>query len=248
MLPDRRPTMRILLIEDDLDFALALARDLVPEGIRVDHAPLLAEGLALAERGEYRGVLLDLNLPDGNGLDVLRRLRALRHAVPVMIVSGVGAEDSVIGALEAGADDYVVKPISLSLLKARVHALLRRGGMSEGDAMRLGALVVDGRQRAAWAAGRALTLTTLEFDLLAHFAAHADETQSRGALAMAVWGRQLGEESSNFVDVAIGGLRRALGEGPDLPSIESVRGVGYMLRSPGKLEERAAQARFARGG
>ena len=224
---------RLLMVEDDRVFATHLHRRLAADGILVDVVTTVAEGVVRAIDGQYAGVLLDMDLPDGSGLALLRRLRAGNHAVPVMVVSGIAGEDTIVRVLEAGADDYVTKPVTLRLLRARIRALLRRGGSSQGDAVHVGGLVVDSRQRAAWADGRMLDLTTLEFDLLARLAANAGTVLAREDLLTAVWGRQH-DASSNVVDVAVSRLRRKLhGEGETghaIPGIESVRGVGYALR------------------
>lgn len=230
--------MRLLMVEDDALFANHVRRRLADDGIMVDHAPTLHDGLARACSGDYAGILLDIELPDGSGLTVLRELRAANHAVPVMIVSGVTNEETVIRVLEAGADDYVLKPVTLRMLRARIRALLRRGGSAHGDSARAGSLVVDHRQRAAWANGRMLDLTVLEFNLLSHLVTHCDEVQSRADLLERVWGKQ-SDAASNVVDVTVGRIRKELGAGEGLPEIESIRGIGYVLRTPEQLAARA---------
>lgn len=235
--------MRLLHVEDDLSLASLLRRRLAADGITIDHAPNVAAARGLLAHGDYAGVVLDLEMPDGSGLDVLRMLRAAHHAVPVLILSGAGNEATIIRLLEAGADDYLVKPVSLDLLRARIRAMVRRGGARHGDVLRLGALVVDLSQREAWSAGRPLGLTTLEFNLVAYLAARPNEVHARATLLTAVWGQQAeaAAGASNVVDVTIGRVRRRLGAAPDLPTIEAVRGAGYVLRTPDatEREERA---------
>jgi DNA-binding response OmpR family regulator len=233
--------MRLLMVEDDQVFAAHVRRRLADDGIAVDHATTVGEGLARARSGAYAGVLLDIDLPDGSGLAVLRQLRAGNHAIPVMIVSGNASEETIVHLLEAGADDYVTKPVTLRLLRARIRALLRRGGAVQGDSTRVGALVVDHRQRAAWVSGRMLDLTVLEFDLLACLAQHAGVPQTRADLLEAVW-KVRDASQSNVVDVTVGRLRRKLHAeavvGEAMPEIEAVRGIGYVLRTPEQLRSR----------
>jgi DNA-binding response OmpR family regulator len=226
--------MRLLHVEDDLALASLLRRRLAPDGITVDHAPNVAAARELLAHGDYTAVVLDLEMPDGSGLDVLRLLRASHHAVPVLVLSGAGSETTIIRLLEAGADDYLVKPVSLDLLRARIRAMVRRGGARHGDVLRVGALVVDLAQREAWVAGRPLGLSTLEFNLLAYLAARPNEVHARATLLTAVWGQQTeaAAGASNVVDVTIGRLRRRLGAAPDVPTIGAVRGAGYVLRTP----------------
>ena len=244
--------MRLLHVEDDLTFATQLRRRMAPDGVAVDHAANVGEARRLLDTAAYAAVILDLQMPDGSGLEVLRLLRAAHHAVPVLVVSGLGSEETIIRVLEAGADDYLVKPVSLEMLRARIRALVRRGGGRHGDVLRLGPLVVDHEQREAWMAGTPLGLTTLEFNLLAYLTARPDQVQSRETLLGAVWGQttSASEGASNVVDVTVGRLRRRLAAGaaaPDAPTIEAVRGAGYVLRTPGSIAARAEQAGFDPG-
>lgn len=230
--------MRLLMVEDDAVFADQLSRHLAADGISVDVARSIDEGTRAIQAGTFDGVLLDLDLPDGDGVTVLRRLRASSHGVPVLVVSGNGDDTTIIRLLECGADDFVVKPASLAMVRARVRALLRRGGSSVGESVRVGELVVDLRRRQAWAAGRLLELSVLEFNLLAHLVTHAESVQSRDELLQRVWGQQH-VTGSNVVDVTVGRIRKELGSDEGLPQIEPVRGVGYVLRA--RLTPSAAQ-------
>jgi DNA-binding response OmpR family regulator len=231
--------MRLLHVEDDHALASLLRRRLLPDGITVDHAPNVATARELLAAGEYAAVILDLQMPDGSGVDVLRLVRAAHHAVPVLVLSGAGADETIIRVLEAGADDYVVKPVSLDLLRAHVRALVRRGGSAHGDVLRLGDLVIDLGRRETWIEGRPIGLTTLELNVLAYLAARPNQVQSRATLLTAVWGQQpdAAEGASNVVDVTIGRVRRRIGEGENLPVIAPVRGLGYVLRPPGDRTE-----------
>ena len=224
--------MRILLVEDDVTLAQHVQRRLGADGLTVILAPTVAEGQLLGQVDSFTAVILDLQLGDGTGLEVLRLLRSQDHAVPVLVASGIGAEEVIIRVLDAGADDYLVKPFSLDMLRARLRALIRRGtGGGMGGSTRVGGLVVDRARRQAWLDGRPLPLSQLEFQLLAHLAAHLEEPQSREVLLRDVWGQPF-HEGSNVVDVAVMRLRQRLQPGPTTPSIESVRGVGYVMHAP----------------
>jgi len=232
--PLRRPSvvpMRILLVEDDRNLAQLLQRRLAADGITVVHAPTVADGQLLTQADAFTAVILDLQLPDGTGLEVLRLLRAQDHAVPVLVLSGLDREEVIIRVLDAGADDYVVKPVSLDMLRARLRALVRRGTGAVGAVTRVGSLVVDAGRRQVWLDGVPLPVTPLEFALLAHLVAHVDVPQTREALLRDVWGQGY-HGGSNVVDVTIMRVRQRLGDGPTAPVIETVRGVGYRLRAP----------------
>jgi len=223
--------MRLLLVEDDRTLARLLQRRLAADGITVVHAPTVAEGQLLSQTDAFTAIILDLQMPDGTGLEVLRLVRMQDHAVPVLVLSGIDREEIIIRVLDAGADDYMVKPVSFELLLARLRALVRRGGATSASVVRIGGLVVDQGRRQVWLDGRPLLLSTLELGLLVHLATHADTPQSRATLLRDVWGQQF-HEGSNVVDVTVKRLRQRLGDGPTTPAIETIRGVGYVMRAP----------------
>jgi two-component system OmpR family response regulator len=223
--------MRILLVEDDQILARQLQRGLAVDGTTVIHAPTVAEGQLLAQVDTFTALILDLQMPDGTGVEVLRLVRAQDHAVPVLVLSAIDREDVIIRVLDAGADDYVVKPVSLNLLQARLRALVRRGTAATAGVTRIGGLVVDVGRRQAWLDGRPLPLSALELSLLAYLAAHAETPQSRETLLRDVWGQQ-SHQGGNVVEVTVMRLRQRLGRGPTTPVIDTVRGVGYVLRPP----------------
>ena len=223
--------MRILLVEDDQLLARQLQRGLAADGTTVIHAPTVAEGQLLAQIDSFTAIVLDLQLPDGTGVEVLRLVRARDHAVPVLVLSAIDREDVIIRVLDAGADDYVVKPVSLNLLQARLRALVRRGTVASTGVTRIGGLVVDAGRRQAWLDGRPIPLSALELSLLAHLAAHAETPQSRETLLRDVWGQQ-SHQGGNVVEVTVMRLRQRLVSGPTTPTIDTVRGVGYVLRPP----------------
>jgi two-component system, OmpR family, response regulator RegX3 len=217
--------MRVLVVEDEDAIAEPLLEGLSREGFEVDRA---ATGQAALDAREADLVLLDLRLPDLDGLEVCRRLRE-RSRVPIIVVSARGEEvDRVVG-LELGADDYVVKPYGLRELLARIHAVMRRLEPRPPDAMtmRVDGLEVDSRARRVTLDGRAVELTPREFDLLALLASDPGAAVSREKIFEQVWEtRWFG--SPKTIDVHVAALRRKLG---DPGWIETVRGVGFRLRA-----------------
>ena len=227
----KSPVMRILLIEDDDSIGDPLEAGLVREGFVVDRARTAAEALAADAGADL--VLLDLGLPDGDGFDVCRTLRA-RSGVPIIVVTARGEEvDRVVG-LELGADDYVVKPFGHRELVARMRAVLRRTGPSSTPAsddavVRVGALEVDRRTRRVTVAGAAVVLTRKEYDLLALLAEDPGAVRTREEILERVWDPHW-YGPTKTLDVHVASLRRKLGD-PAL--IETVRGVGFRLRDDG---------------
>jgi DNA-binding response OmpR family regulator len=219
--------VRILVVEDEDAIAEPLAEGLRREGFEVERAATGAEALA-APLPDL--VLLDLRLPDVDGYTVCRELRG-RSDVPIIVVTAKGEEvDRVVG-LELGADDYVVKPFGFRELVARIRAVSRRarGGADRAEApIRVGALEVDLRARRATVAGREVTLTAKEFDLLALLAREAGAVVPRRRILEEVWNTSW-YGSSKTVDVHVATLRRKLG---DPRWIETVRGIGHRLAAP----------------
>jgi DNA-binding response OmpR family regulator len=213
--------MRILLVEDEDSIAEPLVAGLQREGYDVDRAATAAAALA-APPADL--VLLDLRLPDGDGLDVCRALRA-RGDTPIIVVTARGEESDRVVGLELGADDYVVKPFGLRELIARIRAVTRRGRTAQGQ-LHVGELVVDERARLAALGGRELELTPKEFDLLAALARDPGAAVSRRRLLEDVW-QTTWYGSAKTIDVHVAALRRKLG---DASLIETVRGVGFRLR------------------
>jgi DNA-binding response OmpR family regulator len=224
-------TARILVVEDDADLAYALQLELGHAGYSVR---AVGDGpAALRAEAEWKPelVLLDLGLPSLDGLDVCRRLRAGTRA-PVIIVTARDAVTDRVRGLDAGADDYIVKPFSLDELLARMRSALRRATLrEEGNVLRAGDLVLDVAARTVTRGGEPVALTRREFDLLECLLRHAGQVLDRATLLADVWGYDfLG--GSNVVDVYVRYLRAKL-DGPGQPPlIETVRGIGYALRPP----------------
>ena len=220
--------MRVLLVEDDPMLGDGLRAGLRQLGFQVDW---VRDGLA-AERelgsGDYAAAVLDLGLPLKDGLDVLQALRARKINTPVLVLTARDAVPERIRGLDLGADDYVVKPVDLHELGARLRSLVRRSHGQTQDILRCGALQLDPAARRVSLQGEAVVLSTREFDLLHALMLNADRVLSREQLEQQLysWGYEV---DSNAIEVHIHHLRRKLH--PNL--IETVRGVGYtMLRQP----------------
>ncbi|GAB7042217.1 MULTISPECIES: response regulator transcription factor [Catenuloplanes] len=224
---------RLLLIEDDLTIRLPLVRALTERGHAVAAAGTALDGvrLALDERPDL--VVLDLGLPDLDGRETLRMVRAV-SAVPVIVATARDDETEIVRVLDAGADDYLVKPFSAAQLDARVRAVLRRGAPA-GDAdatITVGELRIDPRARVVTLAGAPVELTPREFDLLHHLAGRAGEVVTKRDLLTEVWRIPYGG-ADKTVDVHISWLRRKLGENAAAPRyLHTVRGVGVRLSAP----------------
>lgn len=223
----------LLFIEDDDQIRLALSLALEDEGYRVTQAENGQAGLAAFGDGEFDLVLLDLRLPDLSGFEVCRRLRAL-SIVPIIIVTAQTDTHDLVAGLEAGADDYVTKPIVAKELAARIRALLRRVQLHESVAPRsvhLGDLELRREQGIVLKGGKELSLTKTEFRLLCEFADHPGSVLSRDQLLERVWGYEyLGD--SRLVDAHVRRLRVKIEDQPDEPTlILTARGLGYRLVS-----------------
>jgi two-component system, OmpR family, response regulator len=216
--------MRILLVEDDVKLARALARGLRRHAYAVDHVADGDAALVHAAVYDYDLVLLDVMLPGRDGLEVCAALRERGQAVPILMLTAREQVGDRIRGLDAGADDYLAKPFDFGELLARMRALQRRPVQTRAPALRAGELVVDPATHAVTLAGRAVELTAREFAVLEYLASHCGEVVSRTCLLDHVWDENfLG--STNVVDVYVGYLRRKLGR----PLITTVRGVGYRL-------------------
>jgi DNA-binding response OmpR family regulator len=218
--------VRVLIVEDEDAIAEPLAAGLRREGHEVSR---VASGQGALDAPEPDFVLLDLRLPDLDGYEVCRALRA-RSGVPIIMVTARGEEvDRVVG-LELGADDYIVKPFGFRELMARMRAVTRRvAGKQDGRRLlRAGELEVDLRRRSALLAGRALTLTPKEFDLLALLASDPGAVFDRQRILQEVWGTSW-QGAGKTIDVHVASLRKKLG---DPGWIETLRGVGLRLQPP----------------
>jgi len=220
----------VLVVDDDEAIRTALERALRLEGFAVQVAEDGLRALELVEESRPGVIVLDVVMPNLSGITVVSRLRARGNDVPICVLSARDEVQDRVAGLEAGADDYVIKPFELEELVARLRALLRRGPSSEGDVIRVGDLIIDPSQRMVTRAGREVTLTRREFELLEELARHRNVVLSRQQLLETVWGYDF-EVEGNVVDVFIGYLRRKLEADGEERMIHTVRGVGFVLRA-----------------
>ena len=222
----------ILVVEDDAAIRAALIRALTERGHAVSSAPTGMAGLAQAVDSRPDIVILDLGLPDVDGLAVLSMLRAVSD-VPVVVVTARDDDAATVKALDAGADDYVVKPFGAQQLDARIRAVLRRSGARESAAViSVGDLVVDPAARLVTLRGEPIDLSRKEFDLLHLLASNPGQVVTKREILSEVW-RQAYGGSERTVDVHLSWLRRKLGESAAHPVyLHSVRGVGVKLSAP----------------
>lgn len=221
--------MRILVVEDEDSIASFVVKGLTAEGHMVERASTAAEARAWALGFDFDLVLLDLLLPDGSGLDVLKSIRAEKRDLSIIVVSALGEIDDKVDLLDAGADDYLVKPFAFAELAARVRAAGRQDEASS-HALTVGDLVLDTRTRVAErGVDICADLPSREFTLLEYLMRHAGQILTRQQLLDAVWGIGF-DAGSNVVDVYVSYLRRKLDRAGDPSVIETVRGAGYRVR------------------
>jgi len=223
--------VRILVVDDDPGVRNALDRALRLDGYEVTS---VADGQAALESLALTppdAMVLDLGLPGMDGLDVCRRIRGAGDDTPVLILTARDAvHDRVLG-LDAGADDYLVKPFALAELEARLRALLRRRPTDTGESLRFADLVLDLGTREARRGDRAFALTRIEFDLLELFMRHPRQVLTREVILDRVWGYTF-DSGTNSLAVYVGYLRRKTEAGNEPRLLHTVRGVGYVLREP----------------
>jgi two-component system, OmpR family, copper resistance phosphate regulon response regulator CusR len=227
--------MRLLLVEDERRLADRLARGLREEGFAVDCAATGAAARESAAATSYDLVLLDLGLPDGSGIQLLRLWRSEGFDAPVLILTARDLVDDKVEGLNAGADDYLTKPFAFEEVLARVRALLRRRTAPLRSIVALGDVTLDRDGRRAEKGGEPLDLTPKELALLEYFLLHPGVVLSRGQIAEHVWDEAY-EARSNTIDVIIARLRRKIESG-DRRLIHAVPGVGYVLREDAREPE-----------
>lgn len=219
--------MRVLVVEDEPTLAGQLQASLMQAGYAVDVSGNGREALFLGETENYDAVILDLGLPQLDGLSVLRRWRAMGRTQPVLILTARDNWSEKVAGIDAGADDYLTKPFHPEELLARVRALIRRAGGQASTRLACGPVELDTRSSRVTVDGQAVTLTSHEYRVLAYLMHHPDRLISRTELTEHIYAQDF-DRDSNTIEVFIGRLRKKLP--PDL--IETVRGLGYRLRVP----------------
>jgi two-component system response regulator MprA len=227
-----RTEHHILIAEDDEQVRRSVERALRFEGFRVSSAADGDAALEAAGRERPDAIVLDVMMPGPDGLAVCRRLRAGGDRVPILMLTARAAVSDRVAGLDAGADDYLVKPFALEELLARLRALLRRAERGPEDgATQYADLVIDPAARTARRGERAIDLTKTEFDLLELLVRNAGLVMARDLIYERIWGYDF-ETTSNPLDVYVGYLRRKLEAGGEPRLLQTVRGVGYVIREP----------------
>ena len=218
--------MRLLLIEDDDALRTGLARQLEAEGYRVDQSADGADGLFQAQEYPVDLAIVDLGLPKVNGLSIVQQLRKAGSTMPILILTARGSWQDKVAGLEAGADDYLVKPFDYPELAARVKALLRRSMKAASDVVRLGPVTIDFSAQHARLDDEALELTTYEYRVLEYLVRARPKVVSKQELADYLYPHDE-DRDSNVLEVLVGRLRRKLDPAGTLAPIETLRGRGY---------------------
>jgi DNA-binding response OmpR family regulator len=236
--------MKILIVEDEAKVAEVLKRGLEEAGYEAEVAYDGLVGLKLAQAGGYDLILLDVNLPLLNGLELCKRLREQDELTPVLMLTALGMSDDIVAGLEAGADDYLPKPFKFNELYARIKALTRRRKIAfvaagdtpevtlpREDVFKLGDLRIDFDAREVKRGDKPIQLTAKEYALLEYLARNAGKVRSRREIAESVWGLNF-ETGTNFIDVYINYLRNKIDKPFTTKFIQTVTGFGYVLKLP----------------
>ncbi len=222
--------MKALLVEDDVTIAEFIARGLKEAGFTVDHAADGDAGLAMATSTPHDVAIVDLMLPRLDGLSLIRSMRARHVGTPVLILSAKHTVDDRVTGLDAGGDDYLIKPFAFTELLARVQALIRRAtGAPSSGSLTVGDLTLDLRSRVATRAGRGIDLRPREFALLEYLMRNAGRVVSKTMILSHVWDYSF-DPRTNVVDVLVHRLREKIDKGFDQKLIHTVRGIGYVLK------------------
>jgi two-component system OmpR family response regulator len=224
--------VRVLVVEDSAAMASVIRRGLQEEGFAVDVAADGTEGLWMAVEWDYDVVVLDAMLPGLDGFEVCRQMRAEQRWAPVLMLTARTAVDDRVAGLNAGADDYLVKPFALRELVARMQALLRRGTNSRPTVLECGDLTLDPVSRLVTRAGTEIELTAKEFAILELFMRHQGEVLTRTRILEHVWDMAF-DPASNIVDVYVGYLRRKIDKPFGRDDLKTLRGAGYRLDPSG---------------
>ncbi|MEL6741891.1 MAG: response regulator transcription factor [Planctomycetota bacterium] len=218
--------MRVLVIEDNPKMAAGIERGLRENGYAVDVCHQGYEGEDLAASGNHDAIILDLMLPDRDGVEVCRNLRRRDIATPVLMLTALSSTDDKVSGLDAGADDYITKPFEFEELLARLRALLRRGEASEGRTLECDDLELDLYTRMATRGKEKTELSNKEFALLEYLMRNQNRVLSRAQIAERVWDMNF-EPGSNVIDVYVSSLRKKIDRGFDRELLHTIKGAGY---------------------
>jgi len=221
----------LLVVEDEVKLLNNLCRGLGEAGFAVLSAGNAEAATRAVANGEFDAIVLDLRLPDRDGLEFLRELRAAGNSTPVLILTARGSLDERVAGLDSGADDYLAKPFAFPELIARIRALVRRRGAAPQPILRLGDLEFDTIKRRARRGGRDLSLSPKEAMLLELLMRNAEQTVTRAMIAETVWGAGY-NDFTNLIEVFVNRLRQKIAGAGDESLIATVRGVGYSMRRP----------------
>ena len=222
--------MRILVVDDDRRLCSVVKRGLVEETYAVDVAYDGEEGEYYAEVNSYDLIILDIMMPKKDGIQVCQEVRNKKINTPILMLTAKDAVEDRVKGLDAGADDYLVKPFAFNELLARVRALLRREGMAKSPELKVGDLVLNTLTREVWRGQRAIELTTKEYVILEYFMRHPNIVITRTMLEEHAWDYDF-DSLSNLVDVYIRRLRRKIDVEGEKSMIQTVRGAGYRLKA-----------------
>jgi two-component system, OmpR family, copper resistance phosphate regulon response regulator CusR len=222
--------MRILVVEDDEPLALFLQKGLAAQSYSVALAGDGDVAIRILDQSQYELVVLDLNLPTTDGLEVLKHIRSKGYALPVLVLSSRRQLEDRVGTLDLGADDYLAKPFAFSELSARIRALIRRSGRPVEMTLRVADLEFNRVEHNVNRGGKPIELTPKELALLEYLMGNAGQCVTRAMIVEKVW-RLSADTMTNVVDVYINYLRKKIDEGFDTKLIHTVRGVGYRLGS-----------------
>ena len=223
--------MRVLFVEDDTRIALSASSYLRKAGFAVDVAPSGEDALRLAAMNEYDAAVLDIRLPDIDGLEVCKRLRASGHAIRILMATARDTVEDRIAGLDLGADDYVVKPYALAELEARLRALLRRPAAIIPITLQVEELSLHTGTRYAQRNGRVISLTSKEYAVLEYLMRHQGEVVTREKISAHAWDDNY-DPASNVIDVYIARLRKKIDSVGEMPMVSTIRGAGYRLGAP----------------
>jgi heavy metal response regulator len=226
---EKEPAMKILVVEDEKKVAGFIKRGLEEEGYTVEVAYDGDEGLKMGSDGSHDLILMDLMLPQKDGLEVIRELREKDIRTPVLCLTAKDKVDDIVSGLDSGSDDYLTKPFAFAELLARVRALIRRGNTERGAEITFADLRLDPVAHKVWRGTQEIDLTTKEYALLEYMMRNPNQTLTRSMIAEHVWDYTF-DSFTNIIDVYVNYLRKKIDKDFDTKLIHTVRGVGYVLK------------------